>query len=367
MKIGILHASITEGNNGSEKLVYEMAKQWGSKIYTCDFKKSMEDSYPGISDMVVVKQIKHPASFTRREFEIRKAMTERKDVDADFIMYSTPMPCYRIRKDRTPYLYFCHTPERGFFDLKEMVREEMKTWGFPKYQIASLLFNYRKYLDRKLFTDIVNPGQVVTNSELIRRRYESSYGQKPRRAVGAPVDTKRFKNRPSENFYLTSGGLRPNKRVEWQIRAIAGTGQKLKIAGDGAQRNKLEALARDLEADVDFLGRVSEEELIDLYSRCKAFIFSAVEEDFGMVPIEAMASGKPIFCVREGGPLEYLDDKVAFFFEEIEGLQRLIKNTSIEVLESMKDACMKRAMLYDTRIVSDRILSEIKGVLNDFY
>jgi hypothetical protein len=171
MKIAILHASITEGNNGSEKLVYEMAKQWGSKIYLCDFKEEMEKSYPGISDMVKVKKIGHPTSFTRREFEIRKVMTERKDVDADFIMYSTPMPCHRIRKDRTPYLYFCHTPERGFFDLKEMVRKEMRTWGFPKFQIASLLCNYRKYLDRNLFTKIVNPGHVVTHSELIGNIY----------------------------------------------------------------------------------------------------------------------------------------------------------------------------------------------------
>ncbi len=84
MKIAILHASITEGNNGSEKLVYEMAKQWDSRIYTCDFKDSMEKSYPGITKMVKVRQIKHPGSFTRREFEIRNAMTYRKDVDADF-------------------------------------------------------------------------------------------------------------------------------------------------------------------------------------------------------------------------------------------------------------------------------------------
>jgi glycosyltransferase involved in cell wall biosynthesis len=367
MKIAILHASITEGNNGSEKLVYEVARQFNSKIYLCDFDESMETSYPGIGDMVVLDKIEHPDSFTRREFEIRKVMMKRKDIDADFIMYSTPMPCHRIEKDSTPYIYFCHTPERGFFDLKEMVKKEMVRWGFPRFQIAWALFNYRKRLDMRLFKDVVNSKQVVTNSELIVKRYEKSYGKRPRRAVGAPVDTTRFRNKPSEDFLFTSGGLRPNKRVEWQIRAIAGTGQHLKIAGDGVERKKLEDLAGKLNADVEFLGRVSDRELIDLYSSCKAFVFSAIEEDFGMVPIEAMASGKPVICVNEGGPLEYLDDKVAYFFDDIDGLRKILSGLSMPDLDSKKNDCLARARRFDSRVVSDRIMTEIKGILNEFY
>lgn len=364
MKIAILHASITEGNNGSEKLVYEMAKQWGSRIYICDFKDSMEESYPGITKMVRVQQIKHPGSFTRREFEIRNAMTHRKDVDADFIMYSTPMPCFRIRKDRTPYIYFCHTPERGFFDLKEMVISEMRTWGFPRYQIARSLFRYRQYLDRRLFTTVVDPQHVITNSELILRRYEKAYGLKPRGAVGAPVDTGKFKDRPSEDFFFTSGGLRPNKRVDWQIRAMAGTGEHLKIAGDGVERKKLEMLSKDIGADVEFLGRVSDDDLVDLYSRCKAFIFTGKDEDFGMVPIEAMASGKPVICVQEGGPLEYLDEKVAFFFRSTDELRNIILERSMDEFISMKGDCMERAKRFDTKTVSDRILTEIGSIIS---
>ncbi len=282
-----------------------------------------------------------------------------------FIMYSTPMPCFRIRKDKTPYIYFCHTPERGFFDLKEMVISEMKQWGFPRYQIARSLFRYRQYLDRRLFSKVVNPKQVITNSELILQRYERAYGLRPRGAVGAPVDTGKFKNRPSEDFFFTSGGLRPNKRVDWQIRALAGTDEHLKIAGDGVERRKLEILSKDVGADVEFLGRVSDDELIDLYSRCKAFIFSAREEDFGMVPIEAMASGKPVISVKEGGPMEYLDCKVAFFFSTVDELRSIIQEKSMDEFTSMKGACMERARRFDTKTVSDRILTEIGSILSD--
>ena len=140
MKIAVLHSTITEGTNGAEKLSYLLSRTLGLKLYTCDFDPKVENSYPGISEMVVVDRIGHPGSFSRQYFEIMERMTKRNDIDADFLIYSGNHPCFRVRKDTRPYLYFCHTPERGFFDLKKELVKKMRSWGLPQYLIARLLF-----------------------------------------------------------------------------------------------------------------------------------------------------------------------------------------------------------------------------------
>jgi glycosyltransferase involved in cell wall biosynthesis len=365
LKIAVLHSAMTEGNNGAEKLSYLLARTLGSKLYTCDFDPKVENSYPGISDMVVVDRIKHPGSFSRQYFEIMKKMTERKDIDADFLIYSGNHPCFRVKKDDRPYLYFCHTPERGFFDLKKELFKKMRSWGLPRYLIARYLFEKRMKMDRHLFTKVIDPDRVVTNSELIRKRYQKAYGHVPIRAVGAPIETRNYCYRDPEDYYFTASGLRWNKRIEWQIKAVAKAGVKLKIAGDGPMKKELERSSKELGADVEFIGRVEDRDLIDHYSRCKAFIFSAREEDFGMVPLEALASGKPVICVNEGGPLEYLNSGNSFLFDDIDGLVRILASTGTETLVSMKDACIKTAEYFDTSEFVKRIMGEVNRILNE--
>jgi len=367
MRIAILHSSFTEGNNGAERLSYEMAREWGSKLYTCIYDPKVSCVYPNISKMIEVKKISHPGSFTRKSFEIMEIMTEREDIDADFIFYSGNLPVFRVRKYPTPYIYFCHTPERGFFDLREELERKMRTWGPVKYRVAKRFFEKRRKMDIDLFTNVVNPKQVVTNSRWIMDRYEKAYGKRPRAAVGAPIDTDKFRHRESEDFFFTASGLRFNKRIDWQIRAAAESDVKLVVAGDGDERRELEKLAGKLHANVEFAGRVGDNELVDLYSRCKAFIFTARDEDFGMVPLEAMASGKPVLCVNEGGPLEYLDPSNSMLFDDVEGLAKLLKDVKDKDLSGMKNSCIDTAKRFDTKVVSSRIRTEMDSILDEFY
>ncbi|MGA1792803.1 MAG: glycosyltransferase [Thermoplasmatota archaeon] len=367
MKIAWLHSTFTEGNNGAERLVYLMAREFGSKIYTCSYHDRVKGSYPGIEKMLVVDSIKHPDSFTRMPYEVIKRMTERNDIDADFLVHSGNFPIFRIRKDPSPYLYFCHTPERGFFDLRDQMMDRIKGWGFPKSIIARYFFNRRRKLDLDLFRNVVNPKQVVTNSELVMDRYEKAYGKRPRRAVGAPIETGRYRWKEPEDFFFTAGGLRWNKRVHWQIEAVSRTGHELRIAGDGPARKELEELAVKKKAKVVFLGRLDEKELIDHYSRCRAFIFTAKEEDFGMVPLEAMASGKTVISVNEGGPLEYLNERNSFLFDDIGGLVKVLSCFDDEDALRKREDCIKDAKRFDTGEVAKRIMEDIEGIMKEFY
>ena len=90
------------------------------------------------------------------------------------------------------------------------------------------------------------------------------------------------------------------KRVDAAVQAFARTGRKLRIVGDGPEYR---ALKRAATRNVEFCGRVNDEDLRELYARCRAFLLPG-EEDFGIAPVEAMASGKPVIALARGGALD---------------------------------------------------------------
>ncbi|MDZ4385451.1 MAG: glycosyltransferase, partial [Candidatus Moranbacteria bacterium] len=103
------------------------------------------------------------------------------------------------------------------------------------------------------------------------------------------------------------------KKLDLVVQAFNRTGLQLKIIGRGPEYQKLKEMAK---GNIEFLGRVSDEELPGYYTRCRAFIFPQ-EEDFGIVAIEAMASGRPIIAFRGGDIPEHIEEgKTGLFFEE---------------------------------------------------
>jgi glycosyltransferase involved in cell wall biosynthesis len=118
---------------------------------------------------------------------------------------------------------------------------------------------------------------------------------------------------PSEDFYLIVGQLTPYKRPDLAIKVFNHLGKRLVVIGEGPMRKQLEKLKR---ANISLLGKQSDEVVIDHYARCRALIFPG-EEDFGITPLEAMASGKPVIAYGKGGALEtVLEGKTGIFFPE---------------------------------------------------
>jgi glycosyltransferase involved in cell wall biosynthesis len=251
--------------------------------------------------------------------------------------------------------------------MRKVFVDEMKKSGFLRSQFGRSWLTVRTAFDQFLFKTNVEPSQVVTNSNLTYKRYIKYYGLKPRGVINPPVRTDKFYNARSENYYLTISRLSINKRIDWQIKAFAKSKEKLVIAGDGGERAKLEKLAADLKSNVEFRGRVSDEELHDLYAHCKAFIFTAYEEDFGLVPVEAMASGKPVVCVNDGGPLEYLDKSNSFLFDDVKGLRAIVNRYKTSDYEAMKDDCIKSAKKFDVAEIANKIMKNAKEIIRENY
>lgn len=132
--------------------------------------------------------------------------------------------------------------------------------------------------------------------------------------IHPPVDTTRFQPAPThDDYYLIVSRLVPYRRIDLAVRAFNGLGLPLVIAGDGQDRQRLEALARP---NVTFLGRVSDQDLPSLFARCRAYILPGIE-DFGIAPLQAQAAGRPVIAYGTGGALDtVVEGETGVFFHE---------------------------------------------------
>jgi glycosyltransferase involved in cell wall biosynthesis len=141
--------------------------------------------------------------------------------------------------------------------------------------------------------------QFLANSENVRNRIWKTY-RRDAEVVYPPVNVQSFYSKPSEDYFLIVSELVPYKRIDTAVRVFARTGRPLVIAGSGPEYSRLKSLSKP---NIKFLGRVPDKELRELYARCRAFLLPG-EEDFGMTPVEALASGKPVIALARGGALE---------------------------------------------------------------
>lgn len=147
--------------------------------------------------------------------------------------------------------------------------------------------------------------QIIANSRAVAERVEQWWGR-PATVIHPPVRVDRFTVDPGvarEDFFLVAGRLVPYKRADLAIRAARRAGARLIITGAGRFRSQLAALAGP---ETTFLGAVPEPVLQDMYRRCRALIMPGVE-DFGIVPVEAMACGAPVIAVGAGGALDTVE------------------------------------------------------------
>ncbi len=205
----------------------------------------------------------------------------------------------------TCHFCFVHTPMRYGWDHFPQYMDEFSRFS----QIAMrLLFHYLR------IHDAVSANRVdffIANSENVARRIRKHY-RRDSAVIHSPVQTRRFHiSNVEENYYLIVSRLVPYKKVDIAVEAFNRTGRKLLIAGTGPELKKLKAAARP---NIEFLGFVPDDKLSDYYANCRAFIFPG-DEDFGITPLEAQASGRPVIAYASGGALEtVVNGKTGAFF-----------------------------------------------------
>ncbi|HJN15559.1 MAG TPA: glycosyltransferase, partial [Armatimonadota bacterium] len=171
--------------------------------------------------------------------------------------------------------------------------------------------------------------------------------------IEAPVDTQRLLPEDhDEDHFLAVAALNPYKRVDLAIEAFNELGLPLVVVGDGPMREDLAALAGP---NIRMAGKVSDEELQHLYGRCRALVMPQLE-DFGIAPVEAMSTGRPVIAYGAGGALEtVIDGETGVFFDEQTPAALIDATRRFEGMSFDKARCRERALEFDTEIFKTRI------------
>ena len=229
----------------------------------------------------------------------------------DLVLSSSHCVAKGIRVPRgTPHLAYVHSPMRYMWDLFDAYFGPGRA-SMPVRLAAKVSRPWLQSWDRRTAAD---PDRMVANSHHVAARIERFWGRTAE-VVHPPVEMERFAAEPpgrgEGGYFLWLGALAPYKRVDVAVEAFRRTGRTLWIAGDGQDGRLLE---RGLPPNVRWLGAVADAEVPGLYRRARALVFPG-EEDFGIAPLEAMASGRPVLALGRGGVLETVTAETGLFFD----------------------------------------------------
>lgn len=253
-----------------------------------------------------------------------------------------------ITQPETKHICYCHTPTRYLWSDTHSYTKELKYNQLIKKFIPLTLHKLRIW-DR-LSADRVD--YFIANSQNIARKIKKYYRRKSE-VIWAPVDTKKFFiSQFLEPYFLTGGRLVSYKKFDLTIQAFNRLGWPLKIFGSGPEEKNLKKMAKP---NIEFVGKVSDQSLANLYSHSQAFIFPQ-EEDFGITALESMASGRPVIAYAKGGAIEtVIPGKTGLLFsnQEVDDLIDIIKNFESAIFKPQQ--IREFAIKFDVEIFKTKI------------
>jgi len=210
--------------------------------------------------------------------------------------------------DRTVEVAYCHSPTRYLWDWKDQyLREEVPA---PLRGAVGELLSRLRETDRAFASRV---DRWIANSQVVAARIRRYY-QRESEVVHPPVDVDTFTpQRERGDFWVYVGRLSAYKRADIAVRAFARLGMRLVVVGEGRERAALEVIARDSSllplANIAFAGHLDDATLRQLLGVARGLIFPA-EDDFGIVCVEALASGAPVVALAAGGAPEIVRDGI---------------------------------------------------------
>ena len=253
-----------------------------------------------------------------------------------------------ITKPSTRHVCYCLTPPRFLWDDSQKFMEDFNYPRFIKITFPPLI-TYLRLWDREAAFRV---DEFFAISNFVKDRINKYYSRNAN-VIYSPVNLNNFhiSSEISDYFFMV-GRLVSYKKFDLAIKAFNELGWRLKIAGAGPETSRLKKMAGD---NIEFLGLISDEELANLYAQAKAFIFPQ-EEDFGITPLESMASGRPVIAYRGGGAIETIKEmETGIFFDE------QTKNSLISALRNFKAEdfdpiiCRAQAKKFDISVFKNNI------------
>jgi glycosyltransferase involved in cell wall biosynthesis len=258
------------------------------------------------------------------------------------------------RRSNAIHVCYCHTPMRWVWRYDDYVAREnfgrvaksllpLSMWGLKKWDLRAAR----------------QPNYYIANSRLVAQRIKQVYGRESI-VIPPPIEVERFQmSAQVDDYYLVLSRLVPYKRIDLAIEACQRLGRRLMIIGDGPDRERLEKLAGPT---TEFLGRQPDSVVNHYASRCRALLFTG-EEDFGMVPLEVNAAGRPVIAFRGGGAIEtVVEGHTGLFFNKPTSASLV---TAIEDFESRswnQQMMRRHAERFDRSVFAFRVLQFLASV-----
>jgi len=363
-KIAIIHDWLTN-MGGAEPLVLEIHKLFPqAPIYTSVYYAEKMPAFKDIDVRTTELQTKLPKAlrFKHALWPTQRAKAFRKlDLsEFDIIISSSSAEAKAVRKTRPGQIHiaYIHTPIRYYWSHYEEFRKEFsfgKLTPLIRPFIPALVKKQRK-LDLESTKDI---DVFIANSTVTQERIKQYYG-KPSTVVYPPVEVAKFMPAPKgeRHGYVIWGRHVPYKRFDLAIQAANKLGADLTIASTGPDTERLKSLAGPT---VKFVGRLSDDELVQLAQTSKAFLFPN-EEDFGISAVEALAAGTPVIAYKKGGALDIVQDgETGLFFEEqtvdslVDAMKRFEEITAKNPRAFLPATLHRKAKRFDKSLFATKI------------
>ncbi len=307
---------------GVERVILKVAQHYGASIYTLEYDKDATFSeFSDIDVRLIGKDIPLSDKLPYRASQGFRYgynfynMKIKEDYD---VLNPHISPSEWIRNKNERVLWYCHTPPREVYDLYET---RMQNRSYKDKLIYAALVGTYKVIAKGITKKIE---EVATNSRTTNERIKKYYGRDAT-VINPGIDYESFHNAGDSKYFLYPSRIVVNKRQEYVINAFSqfvkrtkDMKHKLVIAGTLSKDpehqkyfEKLKTMSKGL--NVVFKTNINDKQLRNLYSSSTAVLFSAINEDYGFIPIESMASSKPIISVNEGGPREtIINNKTGF-------------------------------------------------------
>lgn len=368
LRVALVHDWLT-GMRGGEKVLEVLCELYpDATLFTLLHNEGAMS--PTIENMRIQTSFVQSLPFKEERYRHYLPLFPRAIDSLDFTGYDLILSSsHCVAKGAKPvgnalHICYCHTPMRYVWDQYPEYFGKGRAHVVTRTAMSLIAASLRNW-------DVRTSSRVhffVANSENVARRIERYYSRASD-VIHAPVDISKFgiSDKPLI-YYLIVSALVPYKRIDLAVNTFNQLGDRLVIIGTGPEERKLKAMAS---SNIEFLGWESDESIAKFYAGCKALIFPGVE-DFGIVPLEAMASGRPVIAFAAGGALETVvgkgDQPTGIFFDEqtVASLKNAIKE-----FESSKfdpEAIRKHAEKFDRKrfkqklheYITDRIAFHFK-------
>jgi glycosyltransferase involved in cell wall biosynthesis len=312
VKIAVVHDYFTQ-LGGAEKVAEELYNMLpGADLFaTVALPHTMPDSLKGVKVKTSwMQRLPMMDKYYRFYFLLYPFAVRSLDLSGyDLVISSSSGYVKGVQVDLNAiHICYCHTPMRWAWSFDSYSSRE--NFGGGVTAVLAALIRALRLWDEGAARQ---PDHFIANSRVVAHRIMRAYGRYAE-VIAPPIDIERFQlSSEHDDYYIVLARLVSYKRIDLAVSACTQLGKRLVVIGAGTA---MKSLKEEAGPTIEFVGRVSDEEVERYVSRCRALIFPG-EEDFGMSPVEVAAAGRPTIAFRAGGAVETVAENVSgLFFDE---------------------------------------------------